>query len=47
MGEKLSRLIALGFEIYHDVPFDKFNVDHVLVGGRECLRWRRRHTSNR
>jgi hypothetical protein len=32
VAEELSRLIALGFEIYHDVPFDKFNIDHVLVG---------------
>ena len=32
VGEELSRLIAHGFEIYHDVPFDGFNMDHVLVG---------------
>lgn len=32
VGEELSRLIALGYEIYHDVPFDGFNMDHVLVG---------------
>jgi hypothetical protein len=32
VGEELSRLIAVGFEIYHDVPFDGFNIDHVLVG---------------
>jgi hypothetical protein len=34
VGEELSRLIGLGFEIYHDVPFDGFNIDHVLVGPR-------------
>lgn len=34
VGEELSRLIGLGFEIYHDVPFDGFNLDHVLVGPR-------------
>lgn len=34
VGEELSRLISLGFEIYHDVPFDGFNIDHVLVGKR-------------
>src|ERR1039458_2179723 len=34
VGEELSRLISLGFEIYHDVPFDGFNIDHVLVGPR-------------
>jgi hypothetical protein len=32
VGEELSALIAKGFEIYHDVPFDGFNMDHVLVG---------------
>jgi Nuclease-related domain len=37
VGEELSRLIAAGFEVYHDVPFEeekrkKFNIDHVLVG---------------
>lgn len=32
VGEELSRLIADGFEIYHDVPFEGFNMDHVLVG---------------
>jgi hypothetical protein len=34
VGEELSRLIVLGFEIYHDVPFEGFNIDHVLVGPR-------------
>jgi len=34
VGEELTRLIGLGFEIYHDVPFDGFNIDHVLVGAR-------------
>ena len=34
VGEELSRLMMLGFEIYHDVPFDGFNMDHVLVGPR-------------
>jgi hypothetical protein len=32
VAEELSRLIANGFEIYHDVPFEGFNLDHVLVG---------------
>jgi len=32
VGEELNRLIAAGFEVYHDVPFDGFNIDHVLVG---------------
>ncbi|MGA2248850.1 MAG: nuclease-related domain-containing protein, partial [Verrucomicrobiota bacterium] len=34
VGEELSSLIVLGFEIYHDVPFDGFNIDHVIVGPR-------------
>jgi hypothetical protein len=34
VGEELSCLIFHGFEIYHDVPFDGFNMDHVLVGPR-------------
>jgi len=32
VAEELSRLMGLNFEIYHDVPFDGFNIDHVLVG---------------
>jgi hypothetical protein len=34
VGEELCRLIAHKFEVYHDVPFDGFNIDHVLVGPR-------------
>ncbi len=34
VGEELSKLVRLGFEIYHDVPFEGFNIDHVLVGPR-------------
>jgi hypothetical protein len=32
VGEELNRLYAHGFEVYQDVPFDGFNIDHVLVG---------------
>jgi len=32
VGEELNRLVAKRFEVYHDVPFDRFNIDHVLVG---------------
>lgn len=32
VGEELNRLVALGFEVYNDLPFDGFNMDHVLVG---------------
>jgi hypothetical protein len=32
VGEELNQLVAKRFEVYHDVPFDGFNMDHVLVG---------------
>ncbi len=32
VAEELNRLTAEGFEVYHDVPFDGFNIDHVLIG---------------
>jgi len=32
VGEELSRLVVYQYEVYHDVPFDGFNIDHVLVG---------------
>ena len=34
VGEAISRLIYHAFEIYHDVPFETFNLDHVMVGPR-------------
>ncbi len=32
VGEELNQLLAFGFRVFHDVPFENFNVDHVLVG---------------
>ena len=32
VGEELNQLLAVGFRVFHDVPFDGFNIDHVLVG---------------
>jgi hypothetical protein len=32
VGEELNQLLARGFHVFHDVPFDTFNIDHVLVG---------------
>jgi hypothetical protein len=32
VGEELNQLLASGFRVFHDVPFDGFNIDHVLVG---------------
>jgi hypothetical protein len=32
VAEELNLLMADGFDVFHDVPFDKFNIDHVLLG---------------
>lgn len=32
VGEELNQLLAAGFRVFHDVPFDGFNIDHVIVG---------------
>jgi hypothetical protein len=32
VGEELNQLLASGFRVFHDVPFDGFNIDHVVVG---------------
>src|SRR5207248_11280153 len=32
VAEELNQLMADGFRVFHDVPFDGFNIDHVLVG---------------
>jgi hypothetical protein len=32
VGEALNQLAADGFRIFHDLPFDGFNLDHVVVG---------------
>ncbi len=32
IGEMLNRLQADGFAIYHDLPFENYNIDHVIVG---------------
>jgi hypothetical protein len=34
VGELLTGLVAEGFQVFHDVPFDGWNVDHVAVGSR-------------
>jgi Nuclease-related domain len=31
-GEELNQLARQGFWVFHDVPGDKFNIDHVVVG---------------
>jgi hypothetical protein len=32
LAEELNQLMSDGFRVFHDVPFDKYNIDHVLVG---------------
>ena len=32
VGEELSQLLANGYRVFHDVQFDNFNIDHVVVG---------------
>lgn len=32
VGEELNQLLVYGYRVFHDVPFDGFNVDHVIVG---------------
>lgn len=32
VAEELNQLMANGFRVFHDVPFDTYNIDHVLVG---------------
>ena len=32
VAEELNLLLADGFQVFHDVPFDNFNIDHVLLG---------------
>ena len=32
VAEELNRLMAYGFHAFHDVPFDEYHMDHVLVG---------------
>jgi hypothetical protein len=32
VAEELNQLMSDGFRVFHDVPFGKYNIDHVLVG---------------
>jgi hypothetical protein len=32
VAEELNQLMADGFRVFHDVPFDGYNMDHILVG---------------
>jgi hypothetical protein len=46
VGRELDRLIAQGYQVFHDVPFDGWNIDHIAVGPRgvfaiETKAWRK------
>lgn len=32
VGEQLNQLLAHGYHVFHDLPFDGYNIDHVVVG---------------
>ena len=32
VAEELNQLMSEGFRVFHDVPFDTYNIDHVLIG---------------
>jgi hypothetical protein len=32
VAEELNRLMLNGYHVYHDLPAEKFNIDHVVVG---------------
>ena len=32
VGETLNQLMLDGYRVFHDIPFDRFNIDHVIVG---------------
>jgi hypothetical protein len=32
VGQELNNLMGAGYRVYHDVPADRFNIDHVVVG---------------
>jgi hypothetical protein len=32
VGEELTQLLAKGYHVFHDLPFEGFNIDHVIVG---------------
>jgi hypothetical protein len=37
VGEELNQLLRQGFHVFHDLPFDSFNIDHVIVGPTALL----------
>jgi len=34
VGQTLNRLMLAGYRVFHDFPAEKFNIDHIVVGGK-------------
>ena len=32
VAEELNQVLADGFDVFHDVPFDNYNIDHIVIG---------------
>lgn len=32
VGEHLNQLLSSGYHVFHDIPFENYNIDHVIVG---------------
>lgn len=32
VAEELNQLLRDGFDVFHDIPFDNYNIDHVVIG---------------
>lgn len=47
VAEELNQLMADGFRVFHDVPFDTYNIDHVLVGPTGVFVSKPKHGANR
>ena len=47
VAEELNQLMSDGFRVFHDVPFGKYNIDHVLVGSTGAFVRRRRKGKRR
>lgn len=32
VGQELNQLLSKGYQVFHDIPFEGYNVDHIAVG---------------
>ena len=32
VGQELNNLVSMGYKVFHDIPGEKFNIDHIVVG---------------